>query len=148
MTPNEPRDFFGDAIRDPEVRRHFERERAADEFVMQVELLMEEQGVSRTDLAERLKCSPANITRLLRRGTNLTIGRMVDIVLALKHRMRPVVEPATTDRPDWGWVGCHFERTQPILIMNVPAAVEPCSASAVSFRMPRVLTAEAECVPL
>ncbi len=49
--------------------------------------LLEEQGVSRTQLAERLGTSRAYITRILRTDYNLTAETMVKVALALDARV-------------------------------------------------------------
>lgn len=49
--------------------------------------LLEEQGVSRTQLAERLGTSRAYVTRILRTDYNLTAETMVKVALALDARV-------------------------------------------------------------
>lgn len=45
--------------------------------------VMEEQGVSRTELASRLSCSKAYVTKLFNDSTNVTLHTLVRIALAL-----------------------------------------------------------------
>jgi transcriptional regulator with XRE-family HTH domain len=49
--------------------------------------LLEEQGVSRSQLAERLGTSRAYVTRILRTDYNLTAETMVKVALALDARV-------------------------------------------------------------
>jgi len=92
-------------MQSPEVRAHFEREWFVDEILSAIESKMAEMKVSRSELARRLKCSPANVTKLLRRGTNLTVGSVVDLALAVEHRfLAPALEPLSCEPP---WLaGC------------------------------------------
>lgn len=95
------RDMFSESMADPEIRKLFEKEWLADEIVVQLERKMEELGLTRKDLAERLGCRPPNVTQLLRKGTNLTLGKMVDLALALDHRfLAPVLVPVS-EAPPW-----------------------------------------------
>ncbi len=98
---DQKQDLFTTSMEDSEVRRHFEREWFVDEVLSSLESVMRSQGISRSELARRLKCSGANVTKLFRRGTNLTVGSMVDLALAVGHRIRaPELEPLTT-QPPW-----------------------------------------------
>src|SRR4051812_15421577 len=98
-------DQFTTAMKDPEVRAHFEREWFVDEILSALESKMRELNISRSQLARRLKCSPPNVTKLLRRGTNLTVGTVIDLALALDHRfLAPELEPLSHEPP---WLsGC------------------------------------------
>jgi transcriptional regulator with XRE-family HTH domain len=63
------------------------------EFTEAVVTRMEELGVSKSNLAEKLKCKPSYVTKFLRGGTNFTLESMVKIALALDSeisiRLRP-----------------------------------------------------------
>lgn len=102
---NGAEDHFTRTMKDPVTRAHFEREWFVDEILSALELKMNEGKITRTELARRLKCTPANVTKLLRRGTNLTIGSVVDLALAIEHRfIAPALEPLSGE-PPW-FAGC------------------------------------------
>jgi transcriptional regulator with XRE-family HTH domain len=78
---------------DPEVRRALAREEFIEGFLMAVEQDMRRQGISRSELARRLGCRPANITQIMSRTRNLTAATMVEIALALSRQLRFTMEP-------------------------------------------------------
>jgi transcriptional regulator with XRE-family HTH domain len=63
--------------------------------------LLEEQGVSRRQLAERLGTSRAYVTRILRTDYNLTAETMVKVALALHARVSLHLSPAEAVRTQW-----------------------------------------------
>jgi transcriptional regulator with XRE-family HTH domain len=93
-------DLFSESMQDPDVRRDFEKEWIAEEIVLQLEDRMRELGLTKKDLAVRMGCSAPNVTRLFRRGTNLTLGSLVDLAMALEHRfLAPKLVPLTEAAP-------------------------------------------------
>jgi transcriptional regulator with XRE-family HTH domain len=75
-----------------EFKRFIEKYKYHPQFILegiliditeQIVSLMEEKKMSRIKLAEKLKCSPAYITKLLRGDQNLTVKKLVEIALAL-----------------------------------------------------------------
>ncbi|MGC9983245.1 MAG: hypothetical protein ABSF35_06390, partial [Polyangia bacterium] len=73
MNESGNKDFVSRALKDPEMRREMEYEWFVDEVIVKIEQAMDKKAVSRTELAKRLDCSPANVTQLLRQGSNLTL---------------------------------------------------------------------------
>jgi antitoxin component HigA of HigAB toxin-antitoxin module len=67
----------------PEGKKLFEEERVILEVTEMICTLMEEQGVSKAELARRLETSKANITQMLDGRRNMTIRSIVDVVFAL-----------------------------------------------------------------
>ena len=57
---------------------------------------MEQEGVTRSELARRLGTSPAYITKLLRGQGNFTIATMVRLARALGAELRIELAPATS----------------------------------------------------
>jgi len=57
------------------------------QFTESVVLRMGELKVNRADLADRLKCKPSYITKVLRGGTNFTLESMVKIALVLDSEL-------------------------------------------------------------
>ena len=78
------RDLFAEA----EQHADFWQELAIMDFTDSVVDLMEDQNVSRAELARRLGTSRAYITRLLGGNTNFTLMTMVRVALALDSRVR------------------------------------------------------------
>jgi transcriptional regulator with XRE-family HTH domain len=54
--------------------------------------LLEDQHMSRTDLAKALSCSPAYITKLLRGSENLTLRKLFEVSRALGAELSVNVE--------------------------------------------------------
>jgi len=63
------------------------------DFAEEVGRLMEEQNVSRAELARRLGTSPAYVTKILRWTANLTLVSMSRIALALGSRVHLSLTP-------------------------------------------------------
>lgn len=80
-------------LEEPKFRRLYERELFAESFFYEIEALMDRKGISRSDLADMLGCNPSNITRIMRRTTNVTAATMVDVAFMLRYRVRAVLEP-------------------------------------------------------
>lgn len=84
-------------LEDWEFRRLYERELVAESFLVRIEDEMNRQGVTKSELAKRMQCSVANISRAMRKSTNMTISTMVDMALSLNLRMSIAVEPSAVD---------------------------------------------------
>lgn len=80
-------------LEDWEFRRLYERELVAESFIVRIEDAMDEQKVTKTELAKRMECTSANISRAMRKTTNMTIATMVDMALSLNLRVRITLEP-------------------------------------------------------
>jgi len=65
---------------DPE----FQAERLIIDLTEQISRKLEEGSITRSELAKRLDCTNAYITKLLRGGENLTIRKIVQIANALE----------------------------------------------------------------
>lgn len=63
----------------------------AELFDREIQRAMKAQGVNRKELAERIKVSPARITKLLSGEGNLTVRSMVQVALALGLKVEPKV---------------------------------------------------------
>jgi transcriptional regulator with XRE-family HTH domain len=94
---DQPKGWLQANLQDPEFQRLYAREELIEDFLGAVEEAMQQQGVSRSDLANRLGCKPANITQIMRRTRNLTASTMVDIAFALGLRLQLQVEPAQSE---------------------------------------------------
>jgi transcriptional regulator with XRE-family HTH domain len=90
-------DWASEVFANPKVRREYDFERPAFEFVEQVETILEEKDITRAALAARMNRSAPAITQLLRRGRNLTIKTMVEVARALNHGVHVVLHEEATD---------------------------------------------------
>lgn len=71
-------------------------ERAVLDFTEELVERMDAEGVSRAELARRIKCSPAYVTKILRGTTNFTLDSMVRVALALGCELRTHLQPQGT----------------------------------------------------
>ncbi|MGA2267479.1 MAG: helix-turn-helix transcriptional regulator [Bryobacteraceae bacterium] len=81
------KDEFEEFVSDPNRRRLYEREALAFEASELVSRLMEDQGVSKSDLAQRVGTSKSHITQLLSGSRNMTMHTLADLAFALGHRI-------------------------------------------------------------
>ena len=54
---------------------------------------MDERGLSRSELARRLGCAPAYVTRILRGDANFTLASLVKLAAAVGGELRVEIEP-------------------------------------------------------
>jgi len=80
------------ARRDPE----YHKELAILEFTEEVTRVMQEQGVSRTELGRRIGSSQAYISRMLNGGANFTLATMTKVAMALGMELKVHLAPART----------------------------------------------------
>jgi transcriptional regulator with XRE-family HTH domain len=112
------KDHFQDFISDPKRRRIYEREALAFEAAELISRLMEEQQVSKTDLARRVGTSKSHVTQLLSGSRNMTLRTLADLAFALGHK----VEIRSLPRPRKHRVVSHRS------LRTVPATASPRSA--------------------
>jgi plasmid maintenance system antidote protein VapI len=79
---------FARFFREAEKGLTFHVESAILSFTEDLSSLMEAQGVSKSELARRLHCQPAFITKLLSGQNNFTIETMVRIAIALDAKVK------------------------------------------------------------
>jgi transcriptional regulator with XRE-family HTH domain len=70
-------------------------------FTEDVVARMDELKMSKSDLAKKLNCNPAYVTKVLRGSTNFTLASMVKIGLALDSELEVRLRPKTV-KEDWG----------------------------------------------
>ena len=75
--------------------------KAIEDFTEDLFRLMEQQGVSKAELARRIDSSPAYVTKVLRGNTNFTIESMVRLVRALDGK---VCVHAAPDHQHTHWI--------------------------------------------
>jgi transcriptional regulator with XRE-family HTH domain len=81
------KDHFQEFISDPKRRRIYEREALAFEASELISRLMEEQQVSKTDLARLVGTSKSHVTQLLSGSRNMTVHTLADLAFALGHKV-------------------------------------------------------------
>jgi transcriptional regulator with XRE-family HTH domain len=86
-------DHFQDFVSDPKRRRIYEREALAFEAAELISELMEEQGVSKTKLAELAGTSKSHITQLLSGSRNMTMHTLADLAFVLGHKVGIKADP-------------------------------------------------------
>ena len=77
--------WITELAKDEEGRRLLEQERLILEVTESIANVMEEQGISRDELAKRLGKTPAFVTKLLRGDNNLTLRTLADVFYAMNH---------------------------------------------------------------
>ncbi|MCL4840545.1 MAG: helix-turn-helix transcriptional regulator [Bryobacteraceae bacterium] len=70
-------------MKDPEFRRQFAVEGAVLQSAELIATLMEEQGLTKADLARRLGKSRSWVTQLLGGGRNVTVRTLAEVLYAL-----------------------------------------------------------------
>ena len=88
---------FEDFFKQAENRLTFHVERAKLEFTEEVVARMQELGVTKTELANRLEAKPAFVTRLLSGGNNFELTTMVRLARALESDFRCHLQPKGTN---------------------------------------------------
>ena len=86
----------------PEVQQTLERERAYMEAYMLIIKLMDEQGVTKAELARRLGRSRPYVTKLLNGSTNMTIRTIADVLFHLGCRLEVASSKLTAAPADNG----------------------------------------------
>lgn len=86
-------DSFDSLFAQAEKRLDYKVEGAKNEFTETVVCRMEEIGISRSELADRLGKKKPQISKLLRGNNNFTVETMVEIADALGCNYRSHLEP-------------------------------------------------------
>lgn len=95
----------------PEDRRLFEQERVIFEVTEMISKLMEEQTVSKAELARRLNTSKANITQMLDGRRNMTLRTLVDVMFSLSSTVSVAPRDLTLDE---NWYEVTFRVRSPL----------------------------------
>lgn len=89
-------------LSDPEFRAEYERSRQEirqiDEIIQQLDVLREEAGVSKADLARQVGKHPAAIRRLFTAQSNPELRTVAAIATALDAEIRIVQKPTKRNR--------------------------------------------------
>src|ERR1039458_6427945 len=94
------KDHFQNFISDPERRRIYEREALAFEASELISRLMEEQQLSKTDLARLVGTSKSHVTQLLSGSRNMTVHTLADLAFVLGHKVGIQADPLNAVRSE------------------------------------------------
>ena len=83
---------FNELFESGEKSLAYKTESAVLEFTEELMARMKSQGVSRADLARKIGCSPAYVTKILRGSTNFTLETMVKIADVLGCKLRTHIQ--------------------------------------------------------
>jgi transcriptional regulator with XRE-family HTH domain len=103
MSARSFKELFEEARQDP----GFHKELAILRFTEELCRVMEEQGVSHTELARRIGSSQAYISRVLNGGANFTLASMTKLCMALGMELRMHLAPAESSTV---WRDVHARR--------------------------------------
>jgi len=78
---------------DPESMRGLQQELVILEVTSRICQLMEDQGVTRSELARRLGTTKGYITQLLDGRANMTLRKLADVFTALDHAVKVGSDP-------------------------------------------------------
>jgi len=85
---------FSDLIEDAKTRDDYWIEDAVLGFTMQLHEEMQKQGLTRTELANRIGASQPYVTRILKGRENLTVATMVKLARAIGLKVHISLENA------------------------------------------------------
>ena len=127
---------FETMIAEAQTRNTYWEERAIIEFTAEICRLMEEQGVSRAELARRLGKSQAWVTKLLGGSNNFTLETMVRVSRTMGGELRVHIQPegaqsvwyefwekTPTDKPQADAPEIPFEEYQSLRELHTHAVV-------------------------
>lgn len=84
---------YQEFISDPERRRVFEREALSLGVSELICELMEDKGLSKTELAKKIGSSKSHVSQLLNGSRNMTVHTLSDLGYALGHKMLVTAVP-------------------------------------------------------
>jgi transcriptional regulator with XRE-family HTH domain len=90
MDPKTFKELFEEAERHPE----YHKERAILEYTEELSRVMQQQGVTRTELGRRIGSSQAYVSRVLNGGANFTLATMTKLAMALGMELRMHLAPS------------------------------------------------------
>lgn len=128
---NKTAQAFKDLFASAKKRFAYFLEGAIIGFTEDVVARMGELKMSKSQLAEKLECNPAYITKVLRGSTNFTLSSMVKIGIALDSELEVRLRPKTV-KEDWGGI-LQTMQTQRKIQLN-PLLQWPNNRSAFKFR--------------
>ena len=89
--------------------------------------ILEDQNISKAELAERLGTSRANITKLLDGSRNMTLRTLADIATALGYKVRVNFTEAAQDTVRWENIGQQARPTRKAYSIALTANIDACN---------------------
>ncbi len=122
-------------VEDPQRMRQFQQERAILNVTVLIEKVMDQEGVTRAELAKRLGRSRGWVTQLLDGEANKTVGTIADILAVLGREFRPTaprihVGPTAVKELKKEGLAAQHGQWYPALDMNVRETQEYKSGKA------------------
>lgn len=142
-------------LRDPALRREYERESLYEAAISDILGLLNSRGLTQAELADRLGVSPGRVSQLLSGRRNLTLKSLADLTWALGMRVDLSLEviedlsatPAKDDAPlvpkwlskrrmpvDWDLQDAWLPVATPVTESEAIAEVKSRSVSMQQFR--------------
>lgn len=93
--PDDP--IIGDLLGSEEGRRLLKQEELLTRVAVQLDRMLEEGGVSRTELASRLNVTKGSVSQVLAGNRNLTLRKLSDLFFALGYSVAVLPAPLEAD---------------------------------------------------
>lgn len=84
---------FSEAQRNKEYAKTYESERLILDTVWELDSILRKKGISRAELARKLKKSRAYVSQLLSGPTNMTLRTVAEVFFELGYRVKITAEP-------------------------------------------------------
>ncbi len=90
--------YLADQVKStPEGRRLYEREGLIFRVTEQIAAAMEERGIKKSELAERMATTRSYITQLLNGSENMTLAKLAEVMFALGLRADITITPLNSE---------------------------------------------------
>ena len=130
-----PKKSFAQILADAKAGLTYHVEGAIIEFTEEICRIMEVQGVSKVELAKRLECKPAFVTKLLSGQNNFTIETMVRVARALESEIKIHLQGPGVES--------HWEDVENFTITG---KVECANSQSTNFRSMKPVLANHQCI--
>jgi transcriptional regulator with XRE-family HTH domain len=88
---------FGQLLADAKLQDEYWVEKAKLHFSIELNRFFKQSGLAKKDLADKIKTSPAYITKVFRGDANFTIETMVKLARAVDGELQIRIEPKQAD---------------------------------------------------
>jgi len=117
--------IFEEFVSDPKRHMAYQRESLALQASEMIFELMEDEGVTRAQLAELIGASRAHITQLLSGSRNMTVHTLSDLAFVLGHKIRLDSVPLSGSQSSVGqYVALPWEKQQGLFGTSFPGPSE------------------------
>lgn len=97
MSTHQDDPIIGNLLRSEEGRRLYKQEELLTRIAVQLDRMLEEAGVSRTELASRLNVTKGSVSQALAGNRNLTLRKLSDLFFALGYSVAVLPAPLEAD---------------------------------------------------